>query len=79
MKSKKLLLFIVVALSLCTALTAAAQNTNRTDQNAPNEIARSRIFGGVHFPTDTAAGQSVGRSVANYVFLNYLTPRRCNL
>ncbi len=43
-----------------------------------NEAARSRIYGGVHFPTDTAAGQSAGRSVANYVFLNYLTPRRCN-
>lgn len=44
-----------------------------------NEVARSRVYGGVHFPTDTAAGQSAGRSVANYVFLNYLTPRRCNL
>ncbi len=44
-----------------------------------NEIARSRIFGGVHFPFDTAAGQSAGRNVANFVFLNYLTPRRCNL
>ncbi len=44
-----------------------------------NEIARSRVFGGVHFPTDTAAGQSAGRSVANYVFLNYLRPRGCNL
>lgn len=44
-----------------------------------NEVARSRIYGGVHFPTDTAAGQSAGRSVANYIFLNYLTPRRCNL
>jgi membrane-associated phospholipid phosphatase len=44
-----------------------------------NEVARSRVYGGVHFPFDTAAGQSVGRSVGNYVFLNYLTPRRCNL
>ena len=44
-----------------------------------NEVARSRVFGGIHFPTDIAAGQSEGRSVANYVFLNYLTPRRCNL
>ncbi len=44
-----------------------------------NEAARSRVYGGVHFPFDTAAGQSAGRSVANYVFLNYLTPRRCNL
>lgn len=44
-----------------------------------NEIARSRVFGGVHFPFDIAAGQSAGHSVANYVFLNYLTPRRCNV
>jgi hypothetical protein len=44
-----------------------------------NEVARSRIYGGVHFPTDTAAGQSAGRNVATYIFLNYLTPRRCNL
>jgi hypothetical protein len=45
-----------------------------------NEAARSRVYGGVHFPFDTAAGQSAGRSVANYVFLNYLTPlRRSNL
>jgi len=40
-----------------------------------NEAARSRVFAGVHFPFDTAAGQSAGRNVANYVFLNYLTPR----
>jgi len=44
-----------------------------------DEVARSRVYGGVHFPFDIAAGQSAGRSVANYVFLNYLTPRRCNL
>jgi len=44
-----------------------------------DEVARSRVYGGVHFPFDIAAGQSVGRSVGNYVFLNYLTPRRCNL
>ncbi len=44
-----------------------------------NEAARSRIFGGVHFPFDTAAGQSAGRNVANYVFMNYLKPRGCNL
>jgi hypothetical protein len=40
-----------------------------------NEIARSRVYGGVHFPFDVSAGQSAGRDVANYVFLNYLTPR----
>ncbi len=40
-----------------------------------NEVARSRVFAGVHFPFDTVAGQSAGRSVARYVFLNYLKPR----
>ena len=57
-------------------------NTIRNYRNfsaLTNEVARSRVYGGVHFPFDIAAGQSVGRSVGNYVFLNYLTPRRCNL
>lgn len=40
-----------------------------------NEVARSRVYGGVHFPFDIAAGQSAGRTVAIYVFQNYLTPR----
>jgi len=42
-----------------------------------NEVARSRVYGGVHFPFDIDAGQSAGRSVAIYTFLNRLTPRRC--
>ena len=57
-------------------------NTIRNYRNfsaLTNEVARSRVYGGVHFPFDIAAGQSVGRSVGNYVFLNYLTPRRWNL
>ncbi|MDQ3042224.1 MAG: vanadium-dependent haloperoxidase, partial [Acidobacteriota bacterium] len=37
-----------------------------------NEIAHSRVYGGVHFPFDIAAGQSAGRNVANYAFSNYL-------
>jgi membrane-associated phospholipid phosphatase len=43
------------------------------------EVARSRVYGGIHFNFDSAAGQSIGRNVANFVFQNYLTPRRCNL
>ncbi len=43
-----------------------------------NEAAESRIYGGIHFRFDQEAGQSVGRNVANYVFLNYMTPRRCD-
>lgn len=39
-----------------------------------NEVARSRVFGGVHFPYDIAAGQQAGRSVAAYAFANYMRP-----
>ena len=53
--------------------------TYRSFSALTNEVARGRVFGGVHFPTDIAAGQAAGRSVAIYVFLNYLTPRRCNM
>lgn len=42
-----------------------------------NEQARSRIYGGIHYQFDSSAGQSIGRNVANYVFLNYLKPRGC--
>jgi hypothetical protein len=44
-----------------------------------NEVARSRVYGGIHFNFDNTAGQSIGRNVANFVFQNYLTPRRCSL
>ncbi len=40
-----------------------------------NEIARSRVYGGVHFSFDTAAGQQAGRDVASYAFSNYMTLR----
>jgi hypothetical protein len=41
-----------------------------------DEEANSRIYGGIHFRFDNVAGQAVGRNIANYVFSNYLTPRR---
>lgn len=50
------------------------QSTNNVVRNYPsfsaltNEVARSRVFGGVHFPFDIAAGQSAGCSVANLSF-----------
>lgn len=40
-----------------------------------DEVAHSRVYGGVHFPYDIAAGQKAGRDVASYVFYNFLTPR----
>lgn len=42
-----------------------------------NEVANSRIYAGIHFRADINAGQSIGRNVANHVFLKYLRPRKC--
>ena len=42
-----------------------------------DEQANSRIYGGIHFRFDNVAGQSAGRNVANYLFLNFMKPR-CN-
>ncbi|MDQ3134026.1 MAG: PA-phosphatase, partial [Acidobacteriota bacterium] len=41
-----------------------------------NEQERARVYGGIHFTFDQVAGQSAGRNVANYVFLNVMRPRR---
>ena len=40
-----------------------------------NEEERSRVYGGIHFTFDQVAGQSAGRNVANYIFLNFMKPR----
>ncbi len=40
-----------------------------------DEQERSRVYGGIHFTFDQTAGQSAGRNVANYVFLNFMKPR----
>ena len=40
-----------------------------------NEEERSRVYGGIHFTFDQVAGQSAGRNVANYVFLNIMNQR----
>ncbi|MCA1579212.1 MAG: vanadium-dependent haloperoxidase [Acidobacteria bacterium] len=45
--------------------------------NMADEAARSRVYGGIHFTFDNAAGQSVGRNVANYIFANVMRPRQC--
>jgi hypothetical protein len=50
----------------------------RSFSELANEEANSRVWGGIHFRFDNEAGQSVGRSVANYVFLNFMRPRRCD-
>ncbi len=42
-----------------------------------DEAADSRIYGGIHFRFDNVAGQSIGRSVGNYVFQNFMRPRGC--
>jgi len=40
-----------------------------------DEVAQSRIYGGVHFRYDTNAGQKAGRDVATYVSGHLMTPR----
>jgi PAP2 superfamily len=50
----------------------------RTFSALTNEIARSRVYGGVHFPFDIVEGQAAGRNVATFIFLHYLKPRDCN-
>jgi hypothetical protein len=40
------------------------------------DVDDARIYGGVHFRFDQAAGNEQGRRVGNYIFKNYL--RRAN-
>jgi hypothetical protein len=41
---------------------------------AADEMANSRIYGGIHFRFDCVAGQQIGRDVANYILTNFLQP-----
>ena len=43
---------------------------------AAEEQSMSRIYGGIHYRFDQVAGQRVGRSVAAFVFANYMRPHR---
>jgi len=42
---------------------------------AAEEEALARIYGGIHYRSDQEAGQLVGRSVAEFVFANFMAPR----
>ena len=42
---------------------------------AAQEQAESRIYGGIHYRFDNEAGQQIGRSAAEFVFANFMTPR----
>ena len=39
------------------------------------EQSESRIYGGIHYRFDQVAGQQIGRSAAEFVFANFMTPR----
>ena len=43
---------------------------------AAEEHSMARIYGGVHYRFDQEAGQQIGTAVAEFVFSNYMTPRR---
>ena len=53
--------------------------TYRSFSALTNEVARSRVYGGVHFPYDIVNGQAAGRNVATFIFLHYLKPRNGSL
>ena len=42
---------------------------------AADEMAHSRVYGGIHFSFDNAAGQQIGKNVAHYVMDHFLSPR----
>jgi hypothetical protein len=39
------------------------------------EQSESRILGGIHYRFDQVAAQQIGKSVAGYVYRNFMTPR----
>jgi hypothetical protein len=41
---------------------------------AEQEASLSRVYAGVHFRTDEAAGDRLGRAIADFVVDNYLNP-----
>ncbi len=41
---------------------------------AAEEAGQSRIYGGIHWQFDNAAGQAAGRSIADWAFENFLKP-----
>jgi hypothetical protein len=43
---------------------------------AAEEQTESRIYGGIHYRFDHVAGHQIGRSVAEFVAANFMTPRR---
>ena len=42
-------------------------------RQAAEEQSETRIHGGIHYRVDQVAGQQVGRSVAGFVFANFMT------
>lgn len=49
----------------------------RTFSAMTDEAAFSRILAGIHFRSDTDAGQAAGRNVSVFTFMNYLRVREC--
>ncbi len=50
------------------------QRSFRRLSAAANEAGQSRIYGGIHWQYDNQAGLASGRSLAEHVFFNFLTP-----
>jgi hypothetical protein len=52
------------------------ERTFKNFSAAAEEATLSRIFAGVHFPSDLTAGQRLGDDVADFVVDNFLTPQK---
>ncbi|HEX3130768.1 MAG TPA: carboxypeptidase regulatory-like domain-containing protein [Thermoanaerobaculia bacterium] len=52
-----------------------AQRSFTRLSTAGEEAGQSRIYGGIHWQYDNQAGLASGRALAEYVYLNFLTPK----
>jgi hypothetical protein len=41
-----------------------------------DEQARSRVYGGIHYQFDGDASKQMGTRIGDYVYANYMVPRR---
>ncbi len=65
-----------VAFTSTSDSLAGVERSFRGFREAADEAGRSRIFGGIHYEFDNAAGLSMGRDLGRYVARRFLVPRR---
>ena len=51
-------------------------HSHQTLSQLADEQARSRVYGGIHYQFDSDASRQMGTSIGDYIFANYMTPRK---